>query len=45
MELLEKWLKALVGKKEPDEGCKGYAREEEERVQQRRELEKQRIYT
>ena len=27
--LLEKWLKALVGKKEPDEDCKGYVREEE----------------
>ena len=39
MELLEKWLKAPVGKKEPDEDFKGYAREEEERVQQRSELD------
>jgi len=39
LELLEKWLKAPVGKKEPDEDCKGYAREEEERFQQRNELE------
>ena len=39
MELLEKWLKAPVGKKKPDVDCKGYVREEEERVQQRSELE------
>jgi len=45
LELLEKWLKAPVEKKEPDEDCKLYAREEEKRVQQRRELEKHRIYT
>ena len=32
LELLEKWLKAPVGKKEPDKDCKGYAREGEERV-------------
>ena len=32
MELLEKWLKGLVGKKEYDEDCKGYVREGEERV-------------
>jgi len=30
LELLEKWPKEPVGKKEPYEDCKGYAREEEE---------------
>jgi len=39
LELLEKWLKAPVGKKELDEDYKGYVREGKERVQQRSELD------